>query len=67
MLEILQSKLEELKYLKDNASNWEYYLGQYNLCLELLNTLQEQEFEFIEMADEILNNKYIQTDEELPF
>jgi hypothetical protein len=67
MLEILQTKLEELKYLKDNASNWEYYLGQYNLCLELLNTLQEQEFEFIEMADEILNNKYIQTDEELPF
>jgi len=67
MLEILQSKLEELKYLKNNASNWEYYLGQYNLCLELLNTLQEQEFEFIEMADEILNNKYIQTDEELPF
>jgi hypothetical protein len=67
MLEILQSKLEELKYLKDNASNWEYYLGQYNLCLELLNTLQEQEFELMEMADEILNNKYIQTDEELPF
>jgi hypothetical protein len=67
MLEILQSKLEELNYLKDNASNWEYYLGQYNLCLELLDTVQQQEFEIIEMADEILNNKYRQTDEELPF
>ena len=36
MKQILETKLEDLEWLSKNASNWEYYLGQYDLCLEIL-------------------------------
>lgn len=36
MIDILKSKLAYLKDMSETASNWEYYLGQYNLCEELL-------------------------------
>jgi hypothetical protein len=37
MKEILEAKLEELDVALKTASNWEYYLGQYTLCKELLS------------------------------
>ena len=69
MRKILESKLEELKWLKDNSSNWEYYLGQYNLCLELLDGIYKEGFEIMDWAEELTNNKYKEEneDEELPF
>ena len=67
MRKLLESKLEELKYLKDNASSWEYYLGQYNLCLELLEIIYKEGFEFMDWAEELTNNKYKEENEELPF
>ena len=36
MKQILESMLDELEWLSKNASNWEYYLGKYDLCKELL-------------------------------
>lgn len=65
--ELLESKLEELKWLKDNAANWEYYLGQYNLCIELLEAVTHQENEFREMAEKLVDNKYPESDEDTPF
>jgi hypothetical protein len=67
MKELLQSKLEDLKWLKENAGNWEYYLGQYNLCLELLEVIEKQEEEYREIADQLIDNKYPESDKELPF
>jgi hypothetical protein len=43
MKEILLSKLEHFKYLSENASNWEYYAGKYNLCVELLDEINKLE------------------------
>ena len=37
MKEILEAKLIELDVALKTASNWEYYLGQYTLCKELLS------------------------------
>lgn len=48
MKQILQSKLEELEWLSKNAGNWEYYLGQYDLCLKILaeiDKLDQEEYE----------------------
>jgi hypothetical protein len=67
MRKLLESKLEALKSLKEESSNWEYYLGQYNLCLELLEIIYKEGFEFMDWAEELTNNKYKEEDEELPF
>jgi hypothetical protein len=63
MRELLESKLEELKRLKENSSNWEYYLGQYNLCIELLEVIHNQDAEFREIAEKLIDNKYPESDE----
>lgn len=39
MKELLEAKLEDLEWLSKNASNWEYYLGQYDLCRLLLSEI----------------------------
>jgi hypothetical protein len=67
MRELLESKLEELKWLKDNAGSWEYYLGQYNLCIELLQFIDGKENEIREIVDKLIQNQYPERDEELPF
>jgi hypothetical protein len=67
MRKLLESKLEALKSLKEESSNWEYYLGQYNLCLELLEIIYKEGFEIMDWAEELTNNKYKEEDEELPF
>tara|TARA_R110000868_G_scaffold185788_5_gene427813 strand:- start:531 stop:896 length:366 start_codon:yes stop_codon:yes gene_type:complete len=41
MKQILESMLDELEWLSKNASNWEYYLGKYDLCKELLSQCNE--------------------------
>ena len=41
MKQILESMLDELEWLSKNASNWEYYLGKYDLCKELLDKCDE--------------------------
>jgi hypothetical protein len=37
MKDILRAKLRKLEVLKEEASNYEYYIGQYDLVLELLS------------------------------
>ena len=37
MKDILLTKLEALKVLIEDSSNYEYYIGQYDLVVELLN------------------------------
>ena len=63
MRELLESKLEELKWLKENSGSWEYYLGQYNLCIELLEVIHNQDIEFREIAEKLIDNKYPESDE----
>ena len=46
MKQILESMLNELEWLSKNASNWEYYLGKYDLCKELLSQLDHKEFSY---------------------
>ena len=41
MKQILESMLDELEWLSKNASSWEYYLGKYDLCKELLSKCDE--------------------------
>jgi hypothetical protein len=41
MKQILESMLDELEWLSKNASSWEYYLGKYDLCKELLSQCDE--------------------------
>ena len=41
MKQILESMLDELEWLSKNAGNWEYYLGKYDLCKELLSQCDE--------------------------
>ena len=41
MKEILEAKLEDLEWLSKNAGNWEYYLGQYDLCKLLLSEIND--------------------------
>jgi len=41
MKQILESMLDELEWLSKNASSWEYYLGKYDLCKELLSQCNE--------------------------
>jgi len=43
MKQILESMLAELEWLSTNASNWEYYLGKYDLCKELLDKCDEDD------------------------
>jgi hypothetical protein len=57
MKQILESMLAELEWLSTNASNWEYYLGKYDLCKELLDKCDEmiyscQEDLYYDDADE---------------
>ena len=46
MKEILEAMLNELEWLSKNAGNWEYYLGKYDLCKELLSQLDHQEYSY---------------------
>jgi hypothetical protein len=46
MKQILESMLDELEWLSKNAGNWEYYLGKYDLCKELLFQLDHQEYSY---------------------
>lgn len=41
MKQILEAMLDELEWLSMNAINWEYYLGKYDLCKELLSKCDE--------------------------
>lgn len=41
MKQILEDMLDELEWLSKNAGNWEYYLGKYDLCKELLSQCNE--------------------------
>lgn len=41
MKQILESMLDEFEWLSKNAGNWEYYLGKYDLCKELLSKCNE--------------------------
>jgi hypothetical protein len=43
MREILLSKLDDIKWLSENTGNWEYYLGKYDLCLDLLSEIDKLE------------------------
>jgi hypothetical protein len=45
MKRILLLKLEELEVLKEESSNYEYYIGQYNLVLELLSIYDDYNIE----------------------
>ena len=44
MKQILESMLDELEWLSKNASSWEYYLGKYDLCKELLYKCDEMTY-----------------------
>ena len=46
MKEILEAKLEDLEWLSKNAGNWEYYLGQYDLCKLLLSEINDMVHSF---------------------
>lgn len=50
MKQILESMLDELEWLSKNASSWEYYLGKYDLCKELLSQCDEMMCSFQEDA-----------------
>ena len=63
MREILETKLKDLEWLSKNGSAWEYYLGQYNLCIELLEVIHQQDIEFQKMAEKLIDNKYPESDE----
>jgi len=63
MRELLESKLKDLEWLSKEGSAWEYYLGQYNLCIELLEVIHKQDAEFREMAEKLIDNKYPESDE----
>ena len=46
MKQILEAMLDELEWLSKNAGNWEYYLGKYDLCKELLSQCNEAIYSF---------------------
>ena len=55
MKQILESMLDELEWLSKNAGSWEYYLGKYDLCKELLSQLDHQECSY---DDDYYNDYY---------
>ena len=52
MKQILESMLDELEWLSKNASSWEYYLGKYDLCKELLSQCNEMMYSCHDFYDD---------------
>jgi hypothetical protein len=59
MKQILESMLDELEWLSKNAGSWEYYLGKYDLCKELLDKCNEMVYScdpYYDDADEFYSD-----------